>query len=171
MKRKEKENLVRETREKLTKSQGTFLADYKGLTVASLSKIRRELRKVDGEFRVIKNTLLRLASEGTGSEVLKEHMKGPTAVVFAKGDVVQTAKVLMAMAKEFQDLKLRAGQISGKFIDEAAIGRLSEIPSRDVLLSRTLGLLQGVPASFVRVLNGVIIKFLQVLKAIEAQKA
>lgn len=171
MKRKEKEYFVSQLREKLNGSQGTFLADYQGLSVASLTKIRRELKATGGEFRIIKNTLLRIASEGTPSYVMKDYMKGPTAVTFATGDLVGTAKVLVNMAKEFEALKLKAGQISGKLIDEGAIKRLSEIPSREVLLSKTLGILQGVPGSFVRVLAGVMGKFLNVLKAIEAQKA
>lgn len=171
MKRKEKEAIVGEIRQKLKTSQGTFLADYKGLSVASLSKMRRELRKANSELKVIKNTLLRIAADGTDSDVLKEHMKGPTAVIFAKGDVVQAAKVLISMAKEFKELKLKGGQISGRFLDEDTIKRLSEIPSREVLLSQTLGVLQAVPASLVRVLAGVMVKFLNVLRAIEAQKA
>jgi len=171
MKKEEKEALVNEVKERLKQNQGTFLVDYKGLTVASLSKIRRELRRTNSDFQVIKNTLLRIASEGTASEALKDHMKGPTALVIARGDVIESAKVLVAMAKEFQELKLKAGQISGKVMDEAGIRKLSTIPSREVLLSQALGTLKAVPGSFVRVLAGVMVKFLNVLKAIEAQKA
>jgi large subunit ribosomal protein L10 len=171
MKKGEKEALVKETREKLQTCQGSFLVDYKGLTVASLSKIRRELKQADAELKVIKNTLLRIASEGTSTEALRDFMKGPTAIAVAKGDVIQAAKALVSMAKEFQDLKLKAGQISGKLIDEAGIKKLSEIPGREVLLSQLLGTMQAVPAAFVRVLAGVMVKFLNVLKAIEAQRA
>mgnify|MGYP001047069246 CR=1 FL=1 len=171
MKKEEKEALVKKVKEKLKQNQGTFLVDYKGLSVASLSKIRKELRRVDSDFQVIKNTLLKIASEGTASEALKDYMKGPTALVVSGKDVVESAKVLVAMAKEFQDLKLKAGQVSGKVIDEAGIRKLSTLPSWDILLSQALGTLKAVPGSFVRVLAGVMIQFLNVLKAIEAKKA
>ncbi len=170
MKRSEKTKLVEEVRQKLAKSPGCFLVDYKGLNVAAISKVRRELKNADAELKVIKNTLLKIASEGTQSQVLTEMMKGPTAVTIARNDVVAVAKVLVAMAKEFQNLKLKAGQISGKLLDEEGIRRLSEVPSREVLLSKLLGTMQAVPAGFVRVLSGVLVKFLRTLEAIKQQK-
>jgi large subunit ribosomal protein L10 len=85
--------------------------------------------------------------------------------------MVGPAKVLVGFAKDFENLKIKSGQISGKVIDMAAIKRLAELPGKDVLLAQTLSAMQAVPASFVRVLNGVLAKLLNVLTAIEHQKA
>lgn len=170
MNRQEKEKFIADFRGRLEKSQGSFLVDYQGINVDGVNRLRNELRKVDAEFQVVKNRLLKLACEETETALIKDYMQGPSAVALTYEDVVGTAKVLVDFSKDFKDLKIKVGQISGKVIDLEAIKRLAELPGKDVLLAQALSAMQAVPGSFVRILNGVIAKMLNVLKAIEEQK-
>ena len=171
MKKTEKEKFVADLHTRLENTAGSFLVDYQGLNVDAMNRLRNELRKAGAEFQVVKNRLLKLASRETPSEVIQSHMTGPSGLTLAGDDVVAPAKVLVDFAKEFSHLKIKAGQISGKVSGPDGIKRLAELPSRDVLLAQTLSAMQAVPASFVRVLNGVTVKFINVLRAIEEQKA
>ena len=170
MNKEEKKDFVADLHTRLEKAEGTFIVDYKGLNVEAINRLRRELKKVDAEFQVIKNRLLKLASEETTTGLIQEHMQGPSAIALTYEDVVSPAKVLIEFAKDFQALKIKAGQISGKVVQTDGIRRLAELPGREVLLGRVLSVMLGVPSSFVRVLNGVVVKLLNVLTAIEAQK-
>ena len=107
----------------------------------------------------------------TDTGLIKDHMHGPSAIAVTYEDMVGTAKVLVDFAEEFKKLRIKNGQISGRVVDIDAIKRLSKLPGKDVLLAQTLSAMQAVPASFVRVLNGVVAKLLNVLTAIEQQKA
>jgi large subunit ribosomal protein L10 len=171
MKKTEKETFVAELHSRLQNTAGTFLVDYQGLNVDAMNKLRSELRKAGAEFQVVKNRLLKLASKDTPSEAIQSDMTGPSGITLASDDVVAPAKVLVDFAKDFNQLKIKSGQISGKVSGPEGIKRLAELPGRDVLLAQTLSAMQAVPASFVRVLNGVTVKFMNVLKAIEQQKA
>lgn len=172
MNRQEKEKFVADLNTRLTNAQGAFLVDYRGLNVEAMSQLRRELKKVDTEFKVVKNRLLKRASADTATASLVEHMEGPSAIALTSGnDVVAPAKVLVDFSKKDKKLNIKAAHISGKAIDLEGVRELSELPGRDVLLSQALSTMQGVPASLVRVLSGVIRGLLNVLKAIEAEKA
>jgi large subunit ribosomal protein L10 len=97
-------------------------------------------------------------------------MQGPLAITLTYDDVVAPAKTLINFAKDFEQLRIKVGQISGKVVDTDAIKRLAELPGKDVLLAQALSVIQTAPESFVRVLSGLILKMLNVLKAIEQQK-
>jgi len=170
LKKKEKENFIEDMRGRLQKAQATFLVDYQGLDVEAMNSIRTELRKSNTEFRVVKNRLLNLASLDTDTASLKEYFVGPCALAITYDDVVAPAKALIGESKKSKNLEVRVGQISGKVVDLEGLKRLAELPSREILLAQALSTMQAVPSSFVRVLNGVIVKFMNVLKAIESQK-
>jgi len=170
MDRQEKEKFVADLHTRLERAQGTFLVEYKGLDVKAMSRLRKELRNADVEFQVIKNRLLKRASQETDTALIEDYMQGPTAIALTYEDLVAPAKVLVNFAKEFQQLKIKYGQISGKMLDVDAVKRLSELPGRDVLLAQTLSAMQAVPTSFVRVLNGIMTKLLNVLSAIQQEK-
>ncbi|MBW1804803.1 MAG: 50S ribosomal protein L10 [Deltaproteobacteria bacterium] len=155
---------------RLKKAKATFLVDYQGLDVEAMNRLRGELRKIDVEFQVTKNRLLKLASQDTDSEVIKEKFVGPCAIALTYNDVVGPAKVLVDLSKELQNMELKTGQISGKPMDVDAIKRLAALPGRDQLIAQALSAMQEVPTSFVRALNGVILNFMYVLKAIENSK-
>ena len=170
MKKSEKEIFITSMKDRLEKARATFLVDYQGLDVESLNGLRNELRKVDAEFQVVKNRLLKIASKETETAAMTDHFVGPCALAISYEDAVAPAKVLVNQSKEHSKLEIKAGQISGKIIDFEGIKRLAELPSRDVLLAQVLCAMQGVPTSLVRVLSGVMANLVNVLKAIENQK-
>lgn len=171
MDRNKKETFVSDMNGRLKKAQATFLVDYQGLNMVAMDKIRGELRKVDTEFQVVKNRLLKLASQNTDSKSIEAQFVGPCAIAITYTDVVSPAKVLIDLTKEIKTLGIKAGQISGRPMDFNDIKKLASLPGREQLLSQVLSAMQAVPTSMVRVLNGIILKMLFVLKAIEEQKA
>jgi len=170
MNREEKKQFVSDLHNRLEKAQGTFLVHYKGLKVEDISRLRNELRNIGVEFQVVKNRLLKFACEGTETESIKDDMQGPSAIALTFDDVVGPAKTLVNFAKDFKQLEVKKGQVSGKVMDADDIKQLATLPTRDVLLAQTLSAMQAVPAGFVRVLGGIIGQLMNVLKAIEQQK-
>ena len=171
MEKREKEIFIDDMKGRLEKAQATFLVDYQGLDVESMKSIRKELRKVNAEFKVVKNRLVKLASQNTQTECLRDHLIGPCALTITYQDAVSSAKVLVDQIKKSDRLKLKIGQIAGKPISVENIKRLAELPSREVLLAMVLSTMQSVPASLVRTLSGVITNLLYALKSIERQKS
>ncbi len=170
MERKEKEIFVAEMKDRLTRAKATFIVDFQGVRVEAISKLRKELKDIGNEFQVVKNRLMKLACQDTETESLKEHFEGPCGLAITYDDIVAPAKVLVDFSKDNKNLDIKIGQTSGKTMDLEAIKRLAELPSRDELLSQVLSAMQAVPSSLVRVLNGLLVNFLNVLKAIEAAK-
>jgi large subunit ribosomal protein L10 len=170
LKKSDKENFVADMKSRLQKAKATFLIGYQGLNVEALSSLRNALRKNDVELRVVKNRLLRLASQGTDTEVINQYFVGSCALAITYGDPIAPAKALIEQNRSAKFLEIKVGQISGKVIDLESIKRLAELPSREVLLAQVLSGMQAVPATFVRVLNAVLLNFLFALKAIEKQK-
>lgn len=156
--------------ERLKKAQASYVVDYQGLDVESMNKIRDELRKVDAEFYVIKNRLLKLASKDTDTDSIADQFVGPCALALTYDDVVAPAKVLVELEKDLGKLDIKVGQTSGKMMDLDSIKRLAKLPGREQLLAQVLSAMQAVPTSFVRVTNGVLGNFMNVLKAIETAK-
>jgi large subunit ribosomal protein L10 len=138
----EKQQLVSEVAAKLRDSSTTVVADYRGLTVAQVTELRKQLREAGVEFQVIKNTLTRRATAEAGYSELDEHLVGPSAIAFS-ADAVAPAKILIDFAKKNENLKVKAGVVEGKVVDAAQIKALAELPSREGLLSMLLSVLQA----------------------------
>lgn len=170
MTRQEKETFVADMKGRLEKAEATFLIDYKGLDVEAINSIRRELSKSQTELRVVKNRLLKLASKDTDTGLLDQYFVGPCAVAINYEDAIAPAKTLMEQSKEHPHLEIKVAQMAGKVIDGEGIKRLAQLPSREVLLGQALSVMQAVPTSLVRVLNGTMVKLLNVLKAVEGKK-
>jgi len=166
----EKEEVIMQMADKLQRAKGAFLVSYQGLDVGTMTALRKELRKHQVEFQVVKNRLLKRASQDTGTSAIKEHFVGPCALAITYEDVVTPAKVLIEQEKKSQHLKIKIGQIAGKVVELEGIKRLAELPSREVLLAQALSAMQAVPASLVRTLNGILTKLIFALKAIESKK-
>lgn len=171
MNKESKTNMVSELSELLNSSKATFLADYRGMDVEAVNKLRGELRQVGVDYRVAKNTLLRIAAKGTDSECLESHLQGPTAVAFASGDVAAPAKVLADLAKDSKFFELKGGVMDGKPLSVEDIKALANLPSREVLLGKMLGSINAPASNFVGVLAAVPRSLVQVLAAIQEQKA
>lgn len=170
MKIAEKQSIVEDLKDRFAKSKVVIVTDYKGLDVTSMNNLRRQLREADCEYRVVKNTLLKRASEETDIAVIKDTFTGPNAVTFSYEDPVAPAKVLTEFAKSNDKLEIRVGVMDGKMLDANAIQTLSALPSREVLLSQLLFAMNGVPGGFVRTLNNILGQMLNVLMAIKDQK-
>jgi large subunit ribosomal protein L10 len=168
--KKEKEIFVAHMQDRLKRANATFLVDYQGLNVEAMNRIRKELKKVDTEFHVVKNRLLKLASQDTPTASIGEDFVGPTALAITYDDIVAPAKVLVDMAKDYKELEIKRGQVSDRPMNSDAIKRLAFLPGRDELLAQVLSAMKEVPTSLVRVLNGVVVNLLHVLKAVEAKK-
>jgi large subunit ribosomal protein L10 len=166
-----KQQVVAELHDKLQRAKAVFLADFRGMDVGKATELRNELRKAAVEYKVVKNTLLDLASRDTDKESLQPHFTGPTAVALSYDDPVAAAKVLSRFAKEQQaTFKLKAGVLTGKAITVPDIQALADLPSREVLLAKLLGTIQAPVSNFVGVLAAVPGSFVRALDAIKNQK-
>jgi len=165
-----KEALVAEFAEKLKEAKAAFLADYRGLDVAQANDLRNKLRETGVEYRVVKNTLLRLAAKDTDAACFDEYLSGPTAIAVANEDPVAPAKALVEFAKKNEAFELKVGMLDGKLLAVADIKALAELPSRDELLTKMLGSMSAPATNFVGVLAAVPRSFVQVLAAIKDQK-
>lgn len=171
MNKQSKQQVVTEVHEKLTRAKAVFLADFRGMSVEKATTLRNDLRGADVEYRVVKNTLLELASADTDSAALAPHFKGPTAVAITYTDPVAAAKVLAKHAKEQQAaFKLKGGVLSGKAISVADIQALAELPSREVLIAKMLGSMNAPATNFVGLLAAIPGSFVRALDAIRQQK-
>jgi len=166
----QKKRIVEELSDKFARSRVAIVTDYKGLNVAAMNSLRKKLREVDVEYRVVKNSLLTRASEGTDVSLIRENFVGPSAVALSYEDPVAPAKVLVQFAKENDKLEIKAGVMGGKLLDAAAIKALSALPSREALLGQLLSVMNGVPTNFVRVLNAIPQQMVNVLVAIKDQQ-
>lgn len=170
MDRKTKELVAHELHEKLKDFNLAVLAHYSGLNVEKLTALRNALRKTDTELRVVKNTLLSIASKETELSLLKDHFKGPLAIALNRSDVVETAKVLVDFAKKNAELEIKAGMLKGKVITREQLGTLAALPPREILLGKLLSVFVGVQTGLVNVLSAVPRSFVQVLDAYRAKK-
>jgi len=169
--RKEKEAVVGEVAQRLARAKAVILTDFSGLKVEQMTDLRQKLKDSGLEYMVVKNTLLRLASQGTGAEPLSQKMTGPNGLGFSYDDPVELAKVLVNFAKDNPKLDIKEGVLDGKLIGAEAVSALAKLPSREVLLAQLLGVMNGVARNFVSVLAAVPRGLVTALKQIEEQKA
>jgi large subunit ribosomal protein L10 len=165
-----KKQFVDDLKERLEKCKVVILTDYKGLDVEAMTELRSKLREAEIEYQVIKNTMLRLASEGTDVEVIKESFKGPSAVALSYEDPVAPAKILTDFAKDNEKLEIKIGVMGGKVLELDGIKALSSLPSREELLATVLSAMNAVPTSLVTALSDVPRRMVNVLQAIKDQK-
>ncbi len=168
--RAQKEEIVKSLREKFEKAEGVFVTTFRGFTAIESNEIRKLVKEKGGEFRVVKNNLIRIASKNTSVEPVMEFVEGPTALVLAYEDPVEVAKVLKEFVDNHESLKVNGFVISGKPYEGKSIEDLAKLPPREVLLAQVLGTIQAPLANFVGVLSAVLRNFLYVLKAIEEKK-
>jgi large subunit ribosomal protein L10 len=151
--RQQKVAEVAEVRERLDGSVATLLTHYRGLSVKDMAQLRTQLRAVNAELRVVKNTLAKRAVADAGIEGLDPFLEGPTGLVFCHDDPVGPAKALKAFAKDHPDLVIRGGYLDGAVMDAGEAMKLADLASREELLARMAGLLQGALSGFARLLQ------------------
>ncbi|MFC4601543.1 50S ribosomal protein L10 [Cohnella hongkongensis] len=132
---------------KLRESSSTVVADYRGLNVAQVTQLRKQLREAGVEFQVLKNSLVSRAAAAVDLSELDSILTGPTAVAFS-ADAVAPAKVLSDFAKKNEALKIKGGVVEGRYVDAAQVKALADLPSREGLLSMLLSVLQAPVRNF-----------------------
>jgi len=166
----EKQPIVQELKEKLEQASGMVIVDYRGLNVAQATELRKRLREAGVEYRVIKNTLARLACREIGLIDLEPYLEGPNAIAFGLTDPVAPAKILSEFAKDNKQLEIKAGVVDGKVIDVDGVKALADLPPREVLLAKVLGGMQAPLYGFANVLQGNLRNLVYVLEAIRKKK-
>lgn len=182
MNRQEKQDRIDELRDKFMRAKAAVVTDYRGLKVEEITELRRKLRAAGIEYRVVKNTLTRLAVQDTPARPLAEHMIGPCGVALGYDDEVTPAKVVLDFAKASGKLQVKMGVLRGRLVDPDNLKKVIALPPRaelqaqllgllGVLPSRLLGVMSAVPRDFVSVLAATPRNFLGLLKAIEGKAA
>ena len=148
-----KQPVVQAIAEDVKDATSVVLVDYRGLTVAEDTEMRKQLREAGVVYKVCKNTMMKRAFEGTDFAQLDEYLEGPNAIAISKEDATAPARIICDFAKKAEALEVKAGVVEGSVYDAAGIRELSKIPSREVLLSKLLGSLQSPITNLARVLN------------------
>lgn len=148
-----KKPIVDEIKELLDGAKTAVVVDYRGLTVEQDTNLRRELREAGVVYKVYKNTMINFAIEGTEFAELSQNLEGPTAIAVCKEDATAAARILCKFAKDAEALEVKGGVIDGTYYDAAGVKAISNIPSREVLLSKLLGSIQSPVANFARVIK------------------
>lgn len=169
--REEKKQIVEELKDKLNQVKAAIFTDYRGLNVEEITELRKQLREAGIEYKVVKNTLTRIAAKDINMDFLEEYLTGPTAIAFSFEDPVTPAKILSKFASSHKALDIKAGLVEGKLIDAEGIKALADLPSREVLIAKVIGGMQAPISGLVCVLNGPMRGLVYALKAIQDKKS
>lgn len=152
----EKQELVQQLQDRIQRANACVLAEYKGLTVADLTKLRRSLYPHDGEFKIAKNRLVKIALQDNEQfSVLQEHMRGPVGITYLYGDLAQGIKQVLNFRKEHEQFKIRNAVMYGNLIAPAVMEEIAALPSKEVLMARLIGTIVAPHRQLVTVLQGV----------------
>jgi large subunit ribosomal protein L10 len=165
-KKKTVDALTKEAKE----STGLVVTAFKGLKTTEINEFRQKLRSVRGSYKVVKNSLTRIALKNAGMDALADALKGPSAIVIEKGDPVATIKVVFDFAKSHENIKIQAGILDGRVLNGQELKAISTLPSREVLIAQLLGTLQAPMVNLVSVLQAPMRELVSVLDQV-AKKA
>ncbi len=165
-----KVKLVEEYKKLLQNSRALFLVNYKGLTVEEVDLVRRKFDTVNAKYKVVKNTLFKIALKGTDSEAISDYLIETNGVIFVKDDPVVVSKTLNEIADKSKFLIYKVGILEGKIVDEAQLKFLSTLPSREVLQSQLLSLFLAPSTNMVNLLAAMPRNFLNVLNSYKEKK-
>ena len=163
--RPEKNLIVKEIKSRVDQTPYVLLTDYTGMQVPQFNELRNRLAGAKAELRVVKNTLLRRALADSGMPDLESFLHGQSAVVMGESDISGAAKVLKNFAAEFQKPKLKIGILDKALLNVDEINALADLPSKEVLQAKLLGLLMAPASTLVRLINTPASQVAQVLKA------
>jgi len=168
--RTEKAAVVAEVREKFAASNSVIVTEYRGLSVGALANLRRALRPLGAEYKVYKNTLVKIAARDGEMAAIDGMVGGPVAIAFVNGEVSAVAKALRDFAKENTALKLMGAVVDGKAVDAKGVKALADLPSREVMLAKLAGLLKAPMSNTAYLLSALPRKAAYGLKALVEQK-
>ena len=161
-----KKQLVEELKTKIEGSSSIVIVDYKGLTVAEDTELRKSLREANVDYRVLKNRLMQKAFNELGYSDFDEALNGPTAVAFAGSDPVAPAKILLESVDKYKKMTIKCGMVEGSYLDLNGVKELATLPPKEVLVAKLLGALQAPATGLVRVLSETIAGLARVLNQI-----
>ena len=166
----QKVETVEEIQAKLGSSSCVVLTDFRGLDVEQMTALRQKLTEAGVDYKVYKNTLIKIAADNVGIEGLDSYLEGPTALAFSSDDPVAPAKILADFARESKILKVKAGILQGETIDKDRVAEIAALPPADVIVGKMIGALQGPIFGLVNVLAGPTRKLVWALDAIRQKK-
>lgn len=170
MGREEKATSIGEFRDKLSGARGAVLTDFRGLSVADITELRTLLRKNEVEYKVVKNTLAKLALKDTALEGLAAYFDGPTAIAISRRDAMAASKTLTAWAKSRPTFTIKGGVVEGRVVGPAEIAQLADVPPREVLLARMAAAFQVPLAGLAQVLGAHLRGLARALDQVRQQK-
>ena len=150
-----KQQVVNEIAENLKNSQSAVVVEYRGLTVADVTELRRALRAENVGFKVYKNKLAQRATEEAGMAELNEYLVGPNAIAFGHEDAVAPARILAEFAKKHEALQIKAGNVEGKFLPKEEVMAVAKLPNREGMYSMLLACMKEPVAKVARVIQAV----------------
>jgi large subunit ribosomal protein L10 len=154
--RDQKAAVIDEVAAQIAESEAVFAVDYRGISVPQAAQLRTTLRDADASFRIVKNTLSERAADKAGAEGLKELLEGPTAMTFVRGDAAAAAKALRDFSRATQLLTFKGGWMNGAPLTGDEIQAIAQLPSRDVLYARLVGMVASPLTGLATSLNGLI---------------
>ena len=169
MNRDQKAAVIEEVAGQIQESEAVFAVDYRGISVPQAAELRTKLRDADASFRIVKNTLTERAADQAGAEGLKELLEGPTAMTFVKGDAAAAAKALRDFRRATQLLEFKGGWMNGAALSPEEIDAIAQLPSREVLYGRLVGMVASPLTGLVSAMGGLIGGLARQLQAIADQ--
>lgn len=166
----EKTQRVREVQEKFKAAKVAIVTEYRGLTVAQMTRLRREIRQASGEYQVIKNTMARRALKDTAYDSLDRLLEGPNGWVFGYEDPVTLSKTLVKFIEENEKLTIKGGLLEGEFMDQAKVKVLAKMPSRPELQAKLLALMQAPAVQLLRLIQEPGARMVRLLETLRKQK-
>ena len=170
MNRTQKGEVIKKLHGKASEACIAIVTDFKGLKVEEVTPLRVKLREAGVDYHVVKNTLARIALDGTKHAVLRDELKDCCAIAFSPGDPVAAAKVLVEFEKAVKSFSMRYASLDGQFLTSGQVEELAKLPGREVLLAKALATMNAVPTNFVCLFANVLRQFLYALNAIKDQK-
>ncbi|MBI5182707.1 MAG: 50S ribosomal protein L10 [Nitrospirae bacterium] len=171
MRKTEKAEVIADIHNRFSRAKIAVLTDYRGLDVERMTDLRIRLRSTKAEYKVVKNTLAGKAAEGTAIEKLKEHLNGPVGIVLSYDDSFGVLKVLTEFAKKDERFKIKAGIVEDRVADMKEIKILSDLPPREMLLSKLLAGAKSPVYGLAGSLSGIMRKLIYALDSVKELKA
>lgn len=174
MPRPDKQQVVLDINEKLSKAKAFFLTDYSGLNVEQITELRRKFREKDVEYHVLKNTLTKIALKEMGFDGLMEQLVGPTAIAFSYNDPAIPAKIISDFVKAHRETdkpQIKVCVVENEILSAEESKALVDLPSRETLIAMLMGGLNAPVTGLVSVLSGVMTKLVLTIKALEEKKS
>ncbi len=168
--KEDKKQVVSELQAKFEKAKGVVFTDYRGLNVEDITGLRTILRSAELEYKVVKNTLAKIAAEGTSIDAAKESFTGPVGIAIGYDDPVLLVKKVLEFIKAAKKLEVKGGVIEGSICSPEQIQAISKLPSREVQLSMLVGAMQSPSSKLAGLLNSTISQLGYALEAVKSKK-